>query len=452
MTRPPKSPAPRRAGTAAPSADIDPQSYAAFVGDLKQRIIEARHRASLSVNREMILLYWTIGRDILTRQEREGWGAKVVDRLAGDLRQAFPEMTGLSSRNLKYMRALADAWPDPEIVQRVVAQLPWGHNVSLLDTVKAPEERAWYARQAIEHGWTRPVLVHQIESNLFVRQGSALTNFSRTLPAAQSELAQQILKDPYTFDFLSLGPDMLERDLERGLIEHLRAMILELGKGFAFVGSQYHLEVGGQDYYLDLLFYHLRLRCFVVIELKIEDFKPEFAGKMNFYLSAVDDQLRHPDDQPTIGIILCKGRNEVIVEYTLRDTSKPMGVAQYRLSPGLPPQLQRDLPTVEELAREFPLMSVVKLRIEIERTLRDFLIDNGGTPERPAGIGEIVSALQKREIAPASTTPFLASLRVMLEASHGVDVDGTSAQRAIDVGTTFLAELRELRARGGKDG
>ena len=249
MTRPPKSPAPRRAGTAAPAADIDPQSYAAFVGDLKQRIIEARHRASLSVNREMILLYWTIGRDILTRQVREGWGAKVVDRLAGDLRQAFPEMTGLSSRNLKYMRALADAWPDPEIVQRIVAQLPWGHNVSLLDTVKAPEERAWYARQAIEHGWTRPVLVHQIESNLFARQGSALTNFSRTLPAAQSELAQQLLKDPYTFDFLSLGPDMLERDLERGLIEHLRALILELGKGFAFVGSQYHLEVGGQDYY-----------------------------------------------------------------------------------------------------------------------------------------------------------------------------------------------------------
>ena len=452
MTRPPKSPAPRRAGTAAPAADIDPQSYAAFVGDLKQRIIEARHRASLSVNREMILLYWTIGRDILTRQVREGWGAKVVDRLAGDLRQAFPEMTGLSSRNLKYMRALADAWSDPEIVQRIVAQLPWGHNVSLLDTVKAPEERAWYARQAIEHGWTRPVLVHQIESNLFARQGSALTNFSRTLPAAQSELAQQLLKDPYTFDFLSLGPDMLERDLERGLIEHLRALILELGKGFAFVGSQYHLEVGGQDYYLDLLFYHLRLRCFVVIELKIEDFKPEFAGKMNFYLSAVDDQLRHPDDQPTIGIILCKGRNEVIVEYTLRDTSKPMGVAQYRLSPVLPPQLQRDLPTVEELAREFPLMSVVKLRIEIERTLRDFMIDNGGTPERPAGITEMVSALQKRRVAPASTKPFLASLRVMLEASHGVDVDGTSAQRAIDVGTTFLAELRELRAHSGKDG
>lgn len=282
MSRPPAKPTPRRAKAAKTAAEIDAQSYSAFVGDLKQKIAEARYRASLSVNRELILLYWGIGRDILARQEREGWGAKVIDRLAEDLRRAFPEMTGLSARNLKYMRALADAWPDSEFVQRVIAQLPWGHNVSLLDSVKATEERAWYARQAIEHGWSRPVLVHQIESDLFARQGSALTNFSRTLPAQQSELAQQLLKDPYTFDFLALGPDMLERDLERGLIEHLRSLILELGKGFAFVGSQYHLEIGGQDYYLDLLFYHLRLRCFVVIELKIEDFKPEFAGKMNF--------------------------------------------------------------------------------------------------------------------------------------------------------------------------
>ena len=443
MTRPPKSPAPRRAGTAAPAADIDPQSYAAFVGDLKQRIIEARHRASLSVNREMILLYWTIGRDILTRQVREGWGAKVVDRLAGDLRQAFPEMTGLSSRNLKYMRALADAWPDPEIVQRIVAQLPWGHNVSLLDTVKAPEERAWYARQAIEHGWTRPVLVHQIESNLFARQGSALTNFSRTLPAAQSELAQQLLKDPYTFDFLSLGPDMLERDLERGLIEHLRALILELGKGFAFVGSQYHLEVGGQDYYLDLLFYHLRLRCFVVIELKIEDFKPEFAGKMNFYLSAVDEQLRHPDDKPTIGIILCKGRNEVIVEYALRDSSKPMGVAQYQLSQALPPQLQEDLPTVEELGREFPLMSVVKLRIEIERALRELVVAKGIDPRR-MGISQMLGKLQGLGISTASIRQMHGVLQSMLEASHGVDVESDAAKRAVEIGTAFLADLRTI--------
>lgn len=442
MSRPPAKPTPRRAKAAKAAAEIDAQSYSAFVGDLKQKIAEARYRASLSVNRELILLYWAIGRDILARQEREGWGAKVIDRLAEDLRRAFPEMTGLSARNLKYMRALADAWPDSEFVQRVIAQLPWGHNVSLLDALKVPEERTWYAQQAIEHGWSRNVLVHQIDSNLFARQGSALTNFARTLPAEQSELAQQILKDPYTFDFLSLGPEMLERDLERGLIEHLRSLILELGKGFAFVSSQYHLEVGGQDYYLDLLFYHLRLRCFVVIELKIEDFKPEFAGKMNFYLSAVDEQLRHPDDKPTIGIILCKGRNEVIVEYALRDSSKPMGVAQYRLSPALPPQLQHELPTVEEFAREFPLMSVVKLRIEIERAVRDLMAANDFAPVRPTGLGNMLHDLQRRGLAPAGTDRFLESLRVMNEASHGVDVDSENARRAIDVGTVFLTALR----------
>ncbi|MHB0790180.1 PDDEXK nuclease domain-containing protein [Bradyrhizobium sp. 5.13L] len=320
MTSRPPKPTPRRTRTSDPAAEIDARTDAAFVSDLKEKISAARHRAGMSINRELVILYWTLGRDILGRQQREGWGAKVINRLAGDLGRAFPEMIGLSARNLKYMRAFAEAWPDGEFVQQVVALLPWGHNVRLLDAIKAPDERAWYARQAIEHGWSRNVLAQQIDSNLFARQGSALTNFSRTLPAEQSELAQQILKDPYTFDFLALGAEMLERDLKRGLIEHLRLLILELGRGFAFVGSQYHVEVGGQDYYLDLLFYHLRLRCFVVIELKIEDFKPEFAGKMNFYLSAVDDQLRHPDDKPTIGIILCKGRNEVIVEYALRDS------------------------------------------------------------------------------------------------------------------------------------
>jgi predicted nuclease of restriction endonuclease-like (RecB) superfamily len=443
MTSRPPKPVPRRARTSDPAAEIDSQTYATFVRDLKQKIAAARHRAGLSINRELVVLYWTIGRDILGRQEREGWGARVIDRLAGDLGRAFPEMTGLSARNLKYMRAFAEAWPDSEFVQQVVALLPWGHNVRLLDALKTPEERTWYARQAIEHGWSRNVLVHQIDSNLFARQGSALTNFSRTLPAEQSELAQQILKDPYTFDFLSLGPEMLERDLERGLIEHLRSLILELGKGFAFVGSQYHLEVGGQDYYLDLLFYHLRLRCFVVIELKIEDFKPEFAGKMNFYLSAVDDQLRHPDDKPTIGIILCKGRNEVVVEYALRDSTKPMGVAQYQLSPALPAQLQQELPTVEDFAREFPLMSVVKLRIEIERAVRDFAAANGLGPTRPTGIGNMLRDLDRRGLAPAGTGRFLDTLRVMNEASHGVEVDSEAAARAVEIGTAFLAELIE---------
>lgn len=446
--RPPKSLSARKG--AKPTTEIDAQSYSVFVSDLKRKIGEARHRAALSVNRELILLYWNIGRDILARQDREGWGAKVIDRLADDLGRAFPEMTGLSARNLKYMRAFAEAWQDGEFVQQVVALLPWGHNVRLLDAVKAAEERTWYARQAIEHGWSRNVLIHKIDSNLFTRQGSALTNFSRTLPAEQSELAQQILKDPYTFDFLSLGPEMLERDLERGLIEHLRSLILELGKGFAFVGSQYHLEVAGQDYYLDLLFYHLRLRCFVVIELKIEDFKPEFAGKMNFYLSAVDDQLRHQDDQPTIGIILCKGRNKVIVEYALRDTSKPMGVAQYRLSPALPPQLQQDLPTVEEFAREFPLMSVVKMRMEIERALRDFMGNHGFAP--PTGLSNMLRELHRRSLAPSSTAQLLDALRVMNKAAHGLDVDPTAAEQAVDVGTVFLEELRNLRGNDSGDG
>jgi predicted nuclease of restriction endonuclease-like (RecB) superfamily len=417
------------------------QGYPAFLAELKQRIRNARLRAALSVNRELILLYWSIGRDILKRQHTEGWGSKVIDRLAADLRRAFPEMTGISGRNLKYMRALAEAWPNEQIVQQVAAQLPWGHNMHLLDAVKSPSEREWYARQAIQNGWSRNVFAHQIESDLFSRQGGALTNFSRTLPAEQSELAQQIIKDPYSFDFLALAPDMLERDLERGLIEHLRSLILELGKGFAFVGSQYPLEVGGQDYYLDLLFYHLRLRCFVVIELKVEGFKPEFAGKMNFYLSAVDDQLRHPDDQASIGIILCKGRNEVIVEYALRDTSKPMGVAQYRLSPALPEQLKRDLPTIEDLAQEFSAMSVVKLRIEIERALRDFTAAHGLVSKRPKSISTVLRELKERGVSPPSTDRFLEALRVMNEAVHGFDVDSKAVAEAVSIGTAFLAEL-----------
>lgn len=422
---------------------IPPSTYLAFLGDLKERIRSARLHAALAVNRELVLLYWSIGKDILERQQSEGWGSKVVDRLARDLHHAFPEMTGLSPRNLKYMRTFAEAYPDREFVQQVVAQLPWGHNVRLLDAVKQPAERAWYARQAIEHGWSRNVLAHQIDSGLYKRQGKAVTNFTRTLPAQRSDLAQQIIKDPYSFEFLSLGPELLERDLERGLLEHLRALILELGKGFAFVGSQYHLEVGGQDYYLDLLFYHLRLRCFVVVELKIEDFKPEFAGKMNFYLSAVDDQLRHPDDEPSIGIILCKGHNAVIVEYALRDTSKPMGVAHYRLSPALPARLKRDLPTADELAREFPLLSVVKLRIEIERTLRE-LAKSYGLRKAQTTITAVLRELQRLGAAPPSAERFVDTLPIMNNAARGVDVDPSAAEAAIRAGTVFLAELRQL--------
>jgi len=326
--------------------------YADLLRNLKERIRAAQVRASLSVNQELVLLYWQIGRDILARQETQGWGSKVIDRLAVDLRREFPEMKGFSSRNLKYMRALAEAYMDAQFVQQAVAQIPWGHNVRILDYVKEFAEREWYIRQTVQNGWSRDVLVHHIEGNLYRRQGKAITNFDRTLPEPQSDLAHQVLKDPYTFDFLSLDREARERDLERGLIDHIRAFLLELGVGFAFVGSQVHLDVGDQDFYLDLLFYHLRLRCFVVIDLKMSEFKPEYAGKMNFYLSAVDDLLRHKDDQPSIGIILCKAKNKLIVEYALRDTRKPIGVSGYKLIESLPKKLQGKLPSIQELEKE----------------------------------------------------------------------------------------------------
>jgi predicted nuclease of restriction endonuclease-like (RecB) superfamily len=430
-----------------PAFPPDGDDYASLLVELKERIRTARLKAAVAVNQELILLYWSIGRDILDRQSAAGWGARVIDRLAADLRRDFPEMTGLSPRNLKYMRAFADAFPDREIVQQVVARLPWGHVVKLVETIKDTVERLWYARQAVEHGWSRNVLVHQVETGLYSRQGKALTNFARTLPAPQSDLAQQLIKDPYSFGFLSLGPDISERELELGLLEHLRDLILELGKGFAFVGSQYHLEVGGQDYYLDLLFYHLRLRCFVIVELKIEDFKPEFAGKMNFYLSAVDDQLRHQNDGPSIGIILCKGKNEVIVEYALRDSAKPMGVAEYRLSAALPEVLKSELPTVAEFAREFPLMSLVKLRIEIEQEL-SAMIGEDSAAKRPLGIMASLDEIGRLGIAPASVDRFRSVLQILNQPAHVLDVGEGAALEAASIATAFLAELRDIRSRG----
>jgi predicted nuclease of restriction endonuclease-like (RecB) superfamily len=329
-----------------------PEGYDEFLRSLKERIRTAQVRAALAVNRDLVLLYWRIGQGILERQRQSGWGSKVIDRLAADLRSAFPEMSGFSPRNLKYMRAFAEAWPDDEFVQQVAEQLPWFHNCTILDKVKTLAERIWYTQQTVENGWSRNVLIHQIESNVFNRKGKAITNFNRTLPAPQSELAQQILKDPYNFDFLSLGQEAKERDLEKGLIEHLQKFLLELGVGFAFVGSQYPLEVEGEDFFIDLLFYHLRLRCFVVIDLKMNQFKPEYAGKMNFYLSAVDDLLRHSDDQPSVGIILCRTKKKMIVEYALRDTSKPLGVAEYRITAALPEKLKENLPSIEDLEAE----------------------------------------------------------------------------------------------------
>lgn len=261
-------------------------------------------------------------------------------------------MKGFSPRNLKYMRALAEAWPDEQFVQQAVAQIPWGHNVRILDYVKDAAQRECYVRATIEHGWSRNVLIHQIESGFHRRSGAAVTNFGRTLPPPQSDLAQQITKDPYTFDFLMLGDDAHERQLERGLLEHLRNFLLELGVGFAFVASQYRMDVGGSDFFIDLLFYHLKLRCFVVVDLKATAFQPEFAGKMNFYLAAVDDLLKHKDDQPSIGLIICKTKDRVIAEYALRNTNAPIGISEYRLAEALPASLEGILPTVEELEAE----------------------------------------------------------------------------------------------------
>jgi predicted nuclease of restriction endonuclease-like (RecB) superfamily len=329
-----------------------PEGYDDFLRDLKQRIRAAQMGAVLVVNRELVLLYWQIGRDIIDRQDKQGWGAKIIERLSVDLRSSFPEMQGFSPRNLKYMRAFGEAWPDRSIVQAALAQITWYHNIALLEKVKSAEERLWYAQHAIQNGWSRNVLVLQIESSLYRRQGKAQTNFAQALPAPQSDLAQQILKDPYNFDFLTLAADAREKELEAGILEHIRKFLLELGLGFAFVGSQHPLEVGGEDFRIDLLFYHLKLRCYVVIDLKMGPFKPEYAGKMNFYLSAVDDLLRHRDDKPSIGLILCKSKNAIVAEYALRDTKKPIGVSGFRLTESIPAKLKASLPTVEELEEE----------------------------------------------------------------------------------------------------
>ena len=327
-----------------------PAGYAEFIAGLKARIRSAQVRAAASVNCELILLYWQIGTDILARQRADGWGAKVIDRLSRDLNSEFPDMKGFSVRNLKYMRKFAEVYRERTIVQELLAQITWYHHIALLDKVKNATEREWYIRQTIQNGWSRNVLVHQIESRLFLRTGTAVTNFAATLPAPQSDLARETIKDPYIFDFLGLGPEVSERDLHQSLLERLRDFLIELGIGFAFVGSEYHIAVGNQDYYLDLLFYHTRLHCFVVLELKIGAFMPEFAGKLNFYLSAIDDVVRNGDvDLPTIGILLCKEKNRVIAEYALRDMTKPMAVSTYHLKPALPSQLSTQLPSPEKL-------------------------------------------------------------------------------------------------------
>lgn len=341
--------------SASSRGSIIPASYAELLRELKGRVRSAQAKAATSVNRELIALYLHMGRRLTELEEKAGWGDKLVERLAKDLRSAFPAMSGFSRTNLFYMRQVYQAWRGAgKTIQQLVGQIPWGHHLVLLTKVKEANARLWYLEKAVSHGWSRAALTAQVESRLHKRQGKALTNFGRTMPAAEADVAQETLKDPYIFDFLALGSAAQERDVESALVDHVQRFLLELGVGFAFVGRQIHVRVGEEDYYIDLLFYHLKLRSFVVIELKATPFKPEFAGKINFYLSAVDAQMRHPDDRPSIGLLLCKSKDRVVVEYALQGLRKPIGVAAWetQLVEALPEELRGILPTVEELEAE----------------------------------------------------------------------------------------------------
>jgi predicted nuclease of restriction endonuclease-like (RecB) superfamily len=332
-----------------------PSDYTQWLAELKTLIRTSRVKASLAVNRELVMLYWRIGSEIIARQTQQGWGAKVIEQLANDLRSEFLDMKGLSLRNLKYMRAFAESWPEEAIVQQLGAQIPWRHNCLIIEQVKEPELRKWYILQTTANGWSRAALEYQIETQLHTRLGQAQNNFERTLPAPQSELARDLVKDPYAFDFLSLTEAVNERSIEKALISHLRDFLIELGVGFAFVGSQYKLDIEGDEFYIDLLFYHTKLHCYVVIELKNTEFKFEYTGQLNGYLAAVDDLVRDAAfDAPTIGMILCKSKKKTMVEYALRGVETPMGVSTFRTA--LPAAVMNSLPSIEALAAQLDLL------------------------------------------------------------------------------------------------
>jgi predicted nuclease of restriction endonuclease-like (RecB) superfamily len=347
-----------------------PSNYYSIISGLKERIRQARLKAVVLINKELLQVYWEIGQTILDQQKEQGWGAKIIDQLSADLKNEFPDFKGLSVRNLKYMRAFAEAYPQfglvqqpaaqiqiidkqPSIiVQQLAAQLPWGHHQVLLDKIKSPEQRLYYMQKAIENGWSRDVMIHQIETSSYERSGKAITNFNVTLPALQSDLAQQSIKNPYVFDFLSYSEEMKERELEKALIQHLKNFMLELGKGFAWIGNQKNLVVEEDDFFLDLLFFNYNMNCFVIFELKIGEFKPEFAGKLNFYVNAIDEQLKGKEHNPTIGILLCKTPNQTVIKYSLQGIESPIGVTSYQFEKALPKELKGELPTVEELEKE----------------------------------------------------------------------------------------------------
>lgn len=327
---------------------INSNEYFATIEAIKRDIRAAQYKATISVNKELLLLYHSIG---LVINEHKTWGNKFVENLSADIKLAFPDATGYSSRNLKYMSKFASRFPDKEFVQAALAQITWYHHIALMDKVKSADEHIWYAEQTAKNGWTRNVLVHQIESGLYQRQVlvEKISNFENRLLSPQSELALQTMKDPYIFDFVPFKEDMVERDIEQALVKDITKLLLELGTGFAFLGNQYHINVGGDDFYIDLLFYNLNLRCYVVIELKTGEFKPEYAGQLNFYLSAVDGILKKDHDNPSIGLLLCKSKNDLVAEYSLKDMSKPMGVSAYQVTNNLPKELEKQLPSIKDI-------------------------------------------------------------------------------------------------------
>ena len=382
-----------------------PSGFIDLLAVVKHRIQSAQTRAMLSVNAELVRLYWDIGRLINERQEREGWGASVIPRLSAELRNEIPEIKGFSERNIDRMIAFFRAYPEPaEFSPQLAAKLgasqkvpqpaaktpdsllwsiPWFHHVVLIEKVKDLATRRWYMEQTLVNGWSRNVLTLMIDSQAHRRVGKAISNFEQLLPSPQSDLVQQTLKDPYIFDFLTLDQPFHERELETELVRHLEKFLLELGRGFAFVGRQYRLTVGEEDFHTDLLFYHLRLRAFVVIDLKTGPFKPEYAGKLNFYCNVVNDQLRHEDDQPTIGLILCQTKDNVLAEYALSGIDKPIGVSSYELTRALPASLQSALPTVEQIEAELSTSEAVRKPAKKKSTRRKMPKKN--TPKKPKG-------------------------------------------------------------------
>ncbi|MGX1160754.1 putative nuclease of restriction endonuclease-like (RecB) superfamily [Arthrobacter sp. SLBN-100] len=337
-----------------PAASSMPDWYPELLASVSGEVYSGRSRAVSAASHEMLVSYWAVGNELMKRESEEGWGSRVVTRLSADLRSSFPEARGFSPRNLRYMKAFAEAWPDFPMLQAPLATLPWYHQIALLEKLSGREARLWYATAAIENGWSRNVLAHQIETKLQERSGKAINNFKRTLPPSDSDLAQQSFNDPYVFDFVSMTGKRDERELEGQLIVHVEKFLLELGQGFAFVGRQVRLTIGDDEFFVDLLFYNFKLRCFVVVELKATAFKPEYLGQINMYMSAVDDLLAHAQDQPTIGLLLCKTKNNVVAEYSLRGFAKPIGIAEWEseIVKSMPEEFISTLPSISELEAE----------------------------------------------------------------------------------------------------